>query len=218
MKSRQLPLAILGASLLLSAAASAQKMETAVPESAAAAKPLEVGSKAPSAKLKGLDGKEIKLKDVLAGKPTVLIFYRGDWCPYCNAHLADLAKVEGDLKGLGYQIVAISPDSPSELQKTVDKHKLDFTLLSDTQAKSLKRYGVAFRVDDGMFGMMKDKYNIDLERSSGEKHHILPVPSVFLIDKDGKIVFVHSNPDYKLRMKGDEILAAAKSASASKMR
>ena len=182
-----------------------------------AAKPLAVGTKAPSAKLKGLDGKDIKLKDVLAGKPTVLIFYRGDWCPYCNAHLADLAKVEGDLKNLGYQIVAISPDLPSELQKTADKHKLDFTLLSDSQAKALKKYGVAFHVDDMMYGAMKDKYNIDLERSSGEKHHILPVPSVFLIDKDGKIVFVHSNPDYKVRMKGDEILAAAKEASNSKM-
>lgn len=201
---------LVAASLLISSAALAQ---TTVAASAADAKPLEVGAKAPSAKLKDVDGKEIKLKEVLAGKPTVLIFYRGDWCPFCNAHLADLAQVEDKLKGLGFQIVAISPDLPSELQKTVAKHKLDFTLLSDSEAKALKKYGVAFKVDDNTFGMMKDKYNVDLERSSGQTHHILPVPSVFLIDKEGKIVFVHSNPDYKVRMKGEDIVAAATKAS-----
>lgn len=59
---------------------------------------------------------------------------------------------------------------------------------------------------------MKDSFHVDLETYSGEKHHILPVPSVFLIDAKGKIVYVHSNPDYKVRMKGTEIVAAAKAA------
>lgn len=205
---RLLPLA--AATLLLASFSAAQ---SSVPDSASDAKPLTVGTKAPSAKLKGIDGNELKLKDVIAGKPTVLIFYRGDWCPFCNAHLADLGKVEGELKSLGYQIVAISPDTPSELKKTIGKHNLDYTFLSDSSAKALKKYGVAYRLDDKTYSLMKEKYNEDIERSSGETHHLLPVPSVFLIDKDGKIVFVHSNPDFKVRMKGEEIVAAAKEAT-----
>ncbi|GIK32524.1 MAG: hypothetical protein HND43_02770 [Armatimonadetes bacterium] len=46
----------------------------------------------------------------------------------------------------------------------------------------------------------------------GEIHHILPVPSVFLIDKLEKIVFAYSNPDYKVRLNGDELMKAAQKA------
>lgn len=181
-----------------------------VAKSAADAKPLKVGAAAPNSTLRGIDGKSIELKEVLAGKPTVLIFYRGGWCPFCNVHLSELSKVEGDLRGLGFQIVAISPDTPEELNKTLDKDHLTYRLFSDSKALALRSFGVAFRVDDQTFTTYRDRFKIDLERSSGEQHHILPVPSVFLIDKGGKIVFLYSNPDYKVRLKGPEILKAAK--------
>ena len=58
----------------------------------------------------------------------------------------------------------------------------------------------------------KQKYNVDLERASGQTHHILPIPSVFILNGAGTIVFVHADPDYKVRMKGAEVLAAAKTA------
>lgn len=172
------------------------------------AKPLKVGAHAPDSTLMSLDGKEIKLSKVLGNKPTVLVFYRGSWCPFCNMHLADLARIEKDVRSKGYQIIAITPDLPSELNKTMDKHQMTYQLFSDSKAEAMKKFGVAFRLDDQTFAMYKDKYHIDLEKSSGEMHHILPVPSVFLINKSGKIIFAHSNPDYKVRLKGSEILKA----------
>ena len=181
-----------------------------VAKSAAEAKPLKVGTAAPNSTLREVDGKTVELKQVLGGKPTVLIFYRGGWCPFCNAHLSELAKVEGDLRAMGFQIVAISPDTPAELNKTLDKDHLTYRLFSDTNATSLRNFGVAYRLDDQTFTMYRDRFNIDLESSSGEKHHILPVPSVFLIDKHGKIGFAYSNPDYKVRMKGADIVQHAK--------
>jgi len=183
-----------------------------VAQNAAAAVPLKVGVQAPDAALRTADGKETDLKSVLNKRPTVLIFYRGGWCPFCNMHLADLATVEGQLHDLGFQIVAITPDTPEEISKTIGKHKLTYQVLSDSKAVSLQRFGVAYRLDDETYGKMKDSYHVDLETYSGEKHHILPVPSVFLIDAKGKIVYVHSNPDYKVRMKGAEIVAVAKEA------
>ena len=153
------------------------------------------------------------LHAIIAGKPTVLIFYRGSWCPYCNAHLSDLVTVEDELRSLGYQIVAISPDRPEELNPMMTADHLNYRLFSDPQAEAMKKFGVAYRLDDTTVTNYKQKYNVDLERSSGQTHHILPVPAVFILDRTGKIVFVHADPDYTARMKGAEVLAAAKTAA-----
>lgn len=187
-----------------------------VASTAAEAKPLKVGAQAPNSTLRSIGDKAVELKDVLKGKFTALIFYRGGWCPFCNRNLSDLAKVESDLRTMGVQLVAISPDTPEELNKTLNKDSLTYQLFSDSKAQAMKNFGVAFRVDDSTVSMYKDRFNIDLERSSGERHHILPVPSVFLIDQSAKIVFVYSNPDYKVRLSGEELLKAARKAFQSR--
>jgi len=184
-----------------------------VASSAQEAKPIEVGTAAPDAGLRDLAGNDVTLYEFVAGKPTVLIFYRGSWCPYCNLHLSDLVTVEEKLRELGYQIVAISPDLPEELNKMTAADHLNYRLFSDPQAEAMKKFGVAYQVDNTTFTKMKQKFNVDLERASGQTHHILPVPSVFILDRGGKIVFVHADPDYKVRMKGAEVLAAAKAAA-----
>ena len=189
-------------------AASAFGVAQTVAKSPAEAKPLAVGVKVPNATLRTLGNEEVKLHDVLRDKPSVVIFYRGDWCPYCNAHLSDLATMEPEFEKRGYQIVAISPDSPADLNKTMTKDHLNYKLFSDSSAEAIKKFGVGYRLDDATFTTYRDKYHVDLEKSSGQAHHILPVPSVFIIDKSGKITFVHSNPDYKVRLKASEILRA----------
>jgi peroxiredoxin len=84
-------------------------------------------------------------------------------------------------------------------------------LLSDAQMNAARAFGIAFRVDDATVQKYKE-YNIDLEAASGATHHELPVPAVFIIDRNGVIRFAHWDPDYKVRMKGEEILAAAREA------
>jgi len=180
--------------------------------SALDAKPLGVGDRAPNAHLMSIEGKDVRLKQILKKGPTVLIFYRGGWCPYCNAHLADLQNIQPDLQKLGYQIVAVSPDLPGELRKTMDKHSLGYQLVCDTQTEAMRGFHVAYRLDDPTYNVMKSKYGVDLESYSGKAHHVLPVPSVYIIDRKGKILFAHTDPNYKVRMKGDEVLAAAKAA------
>ncbi len=93
----------------------------------------------------------------------------------------------------------------------MDKNHVAFTLLSDPKVEAMKRFGVAFRVDDATFAKYRDQYKVDQEKYSGQMHHILPVPSVFVIDPKGMITFAHSNPDYRVRLKGDEVLAALES-------
>ncbi len=180
-----------------------------VAASAQETQPLAVNSKAPEVTFTTVEGKAFALRNALKKQPAILIFYRGGWCPFCNLQLSDLSSIEGDLKKLDYKLLAVSMDRPEELRKTMDKHKLGYTLLSDSDAKAVKAFGVAFKVDD----MTAEKYRgfgVDLEKASGRPHHILPVPSVFIIDKDRTIRFVHSNPDYKVRLSAAKVLEEAK--------
>lgn len=180
--------------------------------SATETKPAKVGAMVPEAKLVGMDGKEMTLASVLGGKPTVLIFYRGGWCPYCNKHLADLMKVQKDLVAKGYQLIGISPDTAEELNKSKEKERLIYKLYSDSSADAMKKFGIAFKVEDELVAKYKNDYKIDLEKASGQTHHILPVPSVFVVNPSGKIIYAYSNPDYRVRLKGQDVLEAVESA------
>ena len=64
-------------------------------------------------------GKAVETDDILA-KKTVLVVYRGGWCPYCNSQLSDLQDIENQILQLGYQIIAVSPDAPSFIKQTED--------------------------------------------------------------------------------------------------
>lgn len=173
------------------------------------AKPLKVGAKAPEVNMISVEGKSTALKQILGGKPSIIVFYRGGWCPYCNVQLADLGKNEARIKAKGYQVIAVSPDMASELKKSLDKNALSYKLYSDSGADAIKAFGVAFKVDDQTVAMYKNNYKIDLEKSAGgQTHHLLPVPSVFVIDAKGTIKYAYSNPDYRVRLKGEELLKA----------
>jgi len=171
--------------------------------------PLKAGQKVPDPVLWSIDDKEESLSEILNGKPTVLVFYRGGWCPYCNMQLSELRKIEKQIIDMGYQLIAISMDTPENLKASLDKDKLNYELYSDSKANAVIAFGLAFRVDDKTIEKYKS-FGLDLEKASGEKHHILPVPSVYIVGKDGVIKFEYSNPDYKVRLKSELLLDAAK--------
>lgn len=92
---------------------------------------------------------------------------------------------------------------------------LTYTLLSDSKVEASISFGLAFRVDDKYNEMLKS-HNMSLEDASGETHHILPVPAVFVLDKEGVIQFEYVNPDYKVRLNGEILLKAAEQFSLNK--
>ncbi len=185
---------------------------TDVAASAEDIRPLSVGITVPSLTLQGVDGKAFDLDKAIKRRPTVVIFYRGGWCPYCNLQLGQLQTIESKLLGLGYQILAISPDRPAKLAESINKHKLTYTLLSDHAMKAAQSFGIAFRVDDATVAKYKG-YGIDLEGASGENHHLLPVPSVFIVGTDGVIKFSYANPDYKVRLAPEDLLKASQATA-----
>lgn len=173
---------------------------------------LEVGQRIPSAEVRTDQNAALSLTSALGNKPTILIFYRGGWCPYCTRHLAALAEAQPELLALGFQIVALSPDSPARLRARPSHQKIPYVLLSDSEAHAMRAFGVAFKVEDAVVDKYKQVYGIDLEGDSGQTHHLLPHPAVFVIDATGVIRFAHVNPDYKVRLTPEEIVAAAHAA------
>ena len=166
----------------------------------------------PAITVKALDGTDFDLTAACAQKPTLLVFYRGSWCPYCNKHLAALAGIEPQLLEMGYQIIAVSPDEAPGLRLVAEKNHLSYRLLSDRSMAAAAAFGVAFRVDAATVGKYR-QHKVDLAPVPGEPDaRWLPVPTAYLIGRDGVIKFVHSDPDYKVRLSPDAVLAAAKAA------
>ncbi|MCP1375697.1 peroxiredoxin-like family protein [Dyella lutea] len=197
---------LLSAALLLGTASATAGALANAPEQV---HPILLGSKLPQVMLRTLDGQPTTLKDQVAGKPAILVFYRGGWCPYCNLQLSRLRLIQKDAEALGYRILAISPDRPEELRKTLGKDKLGYTLLSDSPANALKAFGIGYRVDAKLLAQYQG-YGIDLRASTGEAQPVLPVPSVFIVDGHGKLQFSYSHPDYRVRIPASVVLAAAK--------
>jgi peroxiredoxin len=123
--------------------------------------------------------------------------------------LGQLQRIEKDVTELGYQILAVSADKPANLQPTVEKGSLAYTLLSDADLEAAKAFGIAFQVDEATVERYRG-FGIDLEKVSGETHHQLPVPGVFIFDDDAKLAFEYVNPDYRVRIPADLVLAAAR--------
>jgi len=199
--------------LLLAGLIFATVSHAEIASEATAVTPILPGSAAPEVSLLDHQGTQTSLHQALNGKPTLLVFYRGGWCPYCNMQLSALHKLVPDLAGHGFQLIAVSPDRPEELSRTLEKTELDYLLLSDSQAELMQAFGIAFKVDDETIEKYKG-YNIDLEQASGESHHALPVPSVFVIDAAGVVQFGYSNPDYRTRVPERIVRAAIEAVEA----
>lgn len=178
-------------------------------QSAEKVNPILISSEIPDVELKNIDGETIRLKELVSLKPAILVFYRGGWCPYCNQQLSDLHKIEDQLYEIGYQLLAISPDRPEKLRSTLNNSDLGYTLLSDSPMNASKAFGIAFKVDQETVDQYRS-IGLDLEGDSGYDHHLLPVPSVYILNTDGIVKFNYVNPNYKERISGDVLLAAAK--------
>ena len=177
--------------------------QTALPKTATDIAPLLIGEKIPDIILKTSDNAAVKITDLLKSKKTVLVFYRGGWCPYCNMHLAALADAEKQILDLGYQIIAISPDTPENLKITAEKDKVKYTLLSDSKGDLIKAVGIAFEAPENY----KSIINV---HSNGVNTSLLPVPSVFVVDADSDILFEYISPDFKHRISSELLISVLK--------
>lgn len=164
----------------------------------------------PDVDLQDTEGNTISIHKLISKKPSILIFYRGGWCPYCNAHLSAIQDIENQILESGYQIIAISPDKPSKVNETILSNDLKYTLLSDSKMLLADKLGIGFTVEPSLVSKYKNEYKIDIESASGELHHRLPHPSVFIVNTNAAIQYSYINKNYKERLDSSVILTEMK--------
>jgi peroxiredoxin len=182
---------------------------TDIHSSAGEVQPLLIGMEVPDFTLRDVENQPFSFTSGVQAKPIVLTFFRGGWCPYCNLHLSELRLAEEQIKEMGFDIWFISIDKPEMLLASLDDPEIGYTVYSDSSLDATRAFGLAFRVDDAL----NERYlgfGIDLEKASGENHHVLPAPATYIIGTDGIINFAYINPDYKVRLHPDVLLAAAR--------
>jgi len=177
--------------------------------------PLLNGLTIPAVSLTDSQGKAVTLTELVKQKPSVLVFYRGGWCPYCNAQLAALREIEPRLTQLGYQLIAITPDSVASINKSLldtGGQKLNYTLLSDSQFVASSAFGLAYYLDDKTAAAYKGKLGSLITTEAGSEKVVLPVPAVYIVNSDGEALFSYVHINYKTRLHSELLLKAAELA------
>ncbi|TCD08279.1 peroxiredoxin family protein [Pedobacter frigidisoli] len=173
-----------------------------------AQKGLTAGSIAPSFSGVDQNGKKINLKALLKkNKSVVLFFYRGQWCPYCNKHIEELQDSLQLLTAKNAYVIGVTPETTENIAKTIQKTSAGFSIIQDKNDDIIKAYGVNFEMDNATFTKYKG-YGIDLENNNGNTRHTLPVPATYIVDRSGKIKYVHFDPNYQKRASVKQLLTA----------
>lgn len=145
------------------------------------------GTKAPLFTLPDESGQPVALEQLLGRGPLVLVFYRGDWCSYCNGQLAAYAQHVDALERLGAAVLAISVDGAPDSARLKSKLALPFPVLSDGDHEVIDRYaGTEQKLREGV---------------------AIGKPATFIIDRYGDIVWRHVGEDFADRPLFSEVLA-----------
>ncbi len=166
---------------------------------------LKVGDMAPEFSGKDQNGKIFTLTDALRKGDVVMLFYRGQWCPYCTKQLSHFTDSLQLLTAKGATLLAITPETAGNVKKTVGKTKATFPVLEDEGLSIMKMYKVNFAMDEKTIAKYKG-YGIDLDIANGSNGNNLPVPATYIIGKDRKIKYVFFNTDYRKRVHVQDIL------------
>ena len=179
--------------------------------SSGAAPGLAVGEAAPGFSLNDAVGNRVVLAELLTEGPVVVTFYRGEWCPYCNLQLRALQEVLPDIISAGATLVAISPQAPDHGMTMTEKHDLAFPVLSDVDQTVSEAYKVRFDVTGELEDLQVNVFQSDPAAQNANGQRTLPVPSTFIIDRDGTVKFASVNADWRVRVEPADVIAALKS-------
>jgi len=175
-----------------------------------ASRALKVGDSAPDFKLPDVHGELVQLHSLLRGGPVVVVFYRGGWCPYCNLHLRGFQRRLTEIRELGAQVVAISPQLPDNSLSTQEKNQLAFAVLSDVGNNVAREFGIVFELSNDLLALYRE-FGHALEEANGESgNKELPLPATFLIDRNGIVRLAHVDVDYTRRLDPDDVIGSLK--------
>ena len=169
---------------------------------------VKAGDTLESFTLRNAVGKPVRLEDLVATGPAVIVFYRGGWCPYCNLALRTYQReLLPQLAAWHATLAAISPQTPDQSLSTVEKAALDFEVLSDPGSRLARRIGIAFEQGEEVLAA-QHKLGLDIAEVNEEGATSLPMPTALIVDSHHTVRFVDVHPDYTTRTEVADIEAA----------
>jgi peroxiredoxin len=170
---------------------------------------LRAGETLPDFALPDATGRVVTSDGLLDRAPLVLAFFRGPWCPYCDATLRALEAARKDIEGEGGTLVAVSPLRPEVLRQGARERGLGFTLLSDTDGHLAGLCGVRFEVPAEHAGFLL-RFGVDLACLHAGAGWQLPLPATYVVDGDATVRYAFADPDWARRAEPAEIVATVR--------
>ncbi|MFZ1931136.1 MAG: peroxiredoxin-like family protein [Candidatus Sulfotelmatobacter sp.] len=170
-----------------------------------AANILPVGAKIPEFELQDQVGTNIGSSGLLARGRLVLCFIRGRWCPFCVGQMEAMNLLLPEIARAGATLAAISPQTIQQSFFMRDQHKLRFPLLSDPDNKVAKQFGLTYLVPDEQKAIYQRAF-VNLPFVNGDDSWQLPIPAIYIIDRDGTVLYASANEDYTERPEPEEIV------------
>ena len=109
-----------------------------------------------------------------------------------------MQQVIGQFTELGATVCAVTPQLADATRPMVEKHRLNFDLLTDRGNEYAAALGLRFRLPDDLKQVYLGFGN-DLAVRNGEDSWTLPMPGRFVIDRAGVVRVVDVDPDYRYR-------------------
>jgi peroxiredoxin len=148
------------------------------------------------------------LYTVLAGRPAVVVFYRGAWCPYCNIALATYqSELLPALAERGAALVAVSPQTPDGSLSMQQKNELTFTVVSDPGNSLAAHLGI-LTAPSAEARAAQLKLGLDITTVNVDATTALPMPTAVIVDAEHILRWIDVHPDYSTRTEPEQILAA----------
>ena len=159
---------------------------------------LRVGDRLPPLNLLTIDGRQVTEQDLIASAPTLLVLYRGWWCPSTKSLLGEIVHDYESLSQAGLTIFAASVDEPADAAP-IQQHVGDkITILCNVPESLLDEVGVR----DQRGAPWYDRILF------GAKHQDIAMPSAMVINASGKIVFIYRSTRVDDRARPADIIAS----------
>ena len=166
------------------------------------------GTRLPDGELLDVAGQPTTLAEARSGKPAVIVFYRGGWCPYCSIALrAYQAQLVPALAERGISLIAISPQTPDGSLSTKEAKELTFAVLSDPGNQLARQLGILTAPSDGARAAQL-QLGLDLTQANADGTTGLPMPTVIIAGADGTIRWIDVHPDYTTGTEAGQVLQA----------
>ncbi|KAI1260550.1 AhpC-TSA-domain-containing protein [Xylariaceae sp. FL1019] len=175
-------------------------------------KAIQMGSALPESHLIDTTGRSLTTTSLLASGPLLITFYRGEWCPYCNAAIGFLQAHASSLKQRGVTPIAITPEQPEHTSAMSKKHSLVFPVYTDPRNALAKQLGIVYD-----YSVMRDIHlnsGVDLAKRNDGDSWDVPIPASLLVDRDGVVRNLSIDPDYRNRLDPQIALKWAEDLSA----